>query len=124
MMKKSRLLPGRMLGQTLRSLFNKPVSAGSLKTEPQLPPNYRGKLQYDARNCTSCQVCVYDCPVQALQVAYINTPEAKQFSLTLNLRCCIFCGQCADSCSNGCLRLSSQIKLCSLTEAELEQVKL
>ena len=123
-MSKQRHLPGRMTKQALKALFSKPSTPAYPNDEWQLPPGYRGKLVYNAANCTSCQVCIYDCPTQALKAEYVQMPAAKQFTLTLNLTKCIFCGQCADSCPNDCLQLSPQVELGSLDKEELEQVRL
>jgi polyferredoxin len=54
----------------------------------KLPFTY--KLKYSKKNCVSCNLCVKDCPMGALQ--------RSDNALTYNIHNCITCHQCEHSC--------------------------
>jgi formate hydrogenlyase subunit 6/NADH:ubiquinone oxidoreductase subunit I len=51
---------------------------------------------WDQTQCTSCNICLYACPVNAIeQNLYQNT---NHFNYLLNVKRCIGCGFCCQAC--------------------------
>ena len=116
-----------MLSQVFTQMFKKPwtnkfpvkyapanttkllenVSAGKAKIVPpiEVPPGFRGKIQYDKEKCTGCQLCLKVCPCNAIEFK----PKEKKIKIYL-ARCC-FCSQCNDICPTNCLSMSDEFLL-------------
>jgi formate hydrogenlyase subunit 6/NADH:ubiquinone oxidoreductase subunit I len=80
--------------------------------EEGIGPSERGSIIYPAlgRNglnfkpelCTSCGLCVFVCPVEA-----IGTPATKEgYTRRFDLRRCVFCGLCEGACPTQAIRLT------------------
>ncbi|MCL1906302.1 MAG: 4Fe-4S binding protein, partial [Clostridiales bacterium] len=85
---------------------------------------YRGKPVFDSEKCIGCKMCVRDCPAGALSVENVGSKTKKQFVCRLNLAHCVFCGQCADSCTKNSITLSTRVELSSPDKAELENMQI
>ena len=120
----SRRIPGKITGDALRHLLKKPATISYPKGEMVIDPNYRGKLVFDAENCIGCYLCMRDCPANAIFVENLGTKENKDFICRLNLAHCVFCGQCAESCSKNCITLTPRVELSSVDKTELENTRI
>ncbi len=69
------------------------IEKGELEINPpvEIPPNFRGKLEYDKESCIGCQLCVKVCPSEALIFKEDRTVRH-------HINRCTFCGQCVDIC--------------------------
>ncbi len=69
------------------------IEKGELEINPpvKVPPNLRGKLEYDKESCIGCQLCVKVCPSEALIFKEDRTVRH-------HINRCTFCGQCVDIC--------------------------
>jgi NAD(P)H-quinone oxidoreductase subunit I len=87
--------------------FLQQVQAGKAKINPpvELPPGFRGKIQYDKEKCTGCQLCIKVCPSGAIEFK----PEEKKIKIYLAR--CTFCSQCNDVCPFKCLSMSNEFLL-------------
>jgi formate hydrogenlyase subunit 6/NADH:ubiquinone oxidoreductase subunit I len=87
--------------------FLQQVQAGKAKINPpvELPPGFRGKIQYDKEKCTGCQLCIKVCPSEAIEFK----PEEKKIKIYLAR--CTFCSQCNDVCPFKCLSMSNEFLL-------------
>jgi len=98
---------GKMLRDTLRSLFRRPVTVEYM-TKPgsmvPLPERFRGKLTYDKSACIGCLLCIRVCPGGVIT----STEERKA---SFNISRCIFCGQCVEICPKGAIKMSSQFEV-------------
>jgi formate hydrogenlyase subunit 6/NADH:ubiquinone oxidoreductase subunit I len=103
--------PGKMTGQALSSMMQKPATVLYPFEKLATPPNMRGKIVADANKCIGCKLCVRDCPSDAIHI--IKTGE-KQFNVEFDLDRCLFCGQCVDSCNKDALALSPEFELAQL----------
>jgi len=83
------------------------VGAGKAKLIPpvEVPPKFRGKIQYDREKCIGCQLCIKVCPTDAIQFK----PDQKKVKF-LMARCC-FCSQCNDVCPVNCIQMSDEFLL-------------
>jgi NAD(P)H-quinone oxidoreductase subunit I len=96
-----------MLGDVIRSLFTKPVTEQYPFVRTAAPDNFRGKLFWEPEKCTGCQLCVKDCPADALELIVIDK-AAKRFVMKYHIDRCTFCDQCVQSCRLKCLNLSNE----------------
>ena len=110
---------GTFLGELVKSLFKRPVTERYPFDRKPTPERLRGKLYYDPNKCAGCQLCVRDCPSQAIELVTIDK-ENKRFVMIYHMNRCTFCDQCVQSCRFDCLDLSSEEwELASLDEQPL-----
>ncbi len=112
--------PGKIVSMALKNLFMKPATIEYPNGKLHIADNYRGKLTYNAENCTGCGLCVRNCPAGAIKIVNEGTKTDRKMKASLNIGRCIFCGQCVDSCPRGCLSCTQNITLSSLSKDELE----
>jgi formate hydrogenlyase subunit 6/NADH:ubiquinone oxidoreductase subunit I len=98
---------GSMIGDIIHSLFKRPVTERYPFESAPLPGNFRGKLHYDPAKCSGCQLCVKDCPANAIELLVVDKVN-KRFVMRYHLDRCTFCDQCAFSCRFQCINLSKE----------------
>ncbi|MDD5538687.1 MAG: 4Fe-4S dicluster domain-containing protein, partial [Candidatus Omnitrophica bacterium] len=69
--------------------------------------------------CIGCKMCVRDCPANAIAV---NKVDEKRYEAVFDLRRCIYCGQCVDSCLKKALAASAEFELAQLDKNKLKVV--
>ncbi len=105
---------GAMLGDVLQSLFKRPATERYPFERYPAPERLRGKLYYDPSKCVGCQLCVKDCPSDAIQLITLDK-TAKRFVIRYHIDKCTFCAQCVQNCRFECLGMSNdQWELASL----------
>ena len=111
---------GSMFGDIFKSLFKKPVTEKYPFVKKDAPENLRGKLIWDPEKCSGCQLCVKDCPSNALELITIDKVN-KKFVMRYNIDRCTFCAQCVESCRFGCLEMSDEMwELASIKKEPFE----
>ncbi len=95
---------GVMLADVLQSLLRKPATERYPRERRPPPGLLRGALRFDPRQCTGCNLCVKDCPAEALEVITLDK-TAKRYGVRYHVDRCTFCAQCVQSCPHGCLSL-------------------
>jgi len=95
--------------------FTKPATAGYPFDKPQLQDNYRGQMELDMKKCVGCGICSRDCPSGAIQMVDFYGKKRPQFRLDK----CLFCYQCADSCTRKAINNSTVYELATVDKASL-----
>jgi len=108
----------RELGEALKVLFIRGPYTSRFPREPHVPPEaFRGKPQYDEKECIGCGACARVCPARAIEV--IDDTQTGKRTLLLNYGICIFCGQCHAYCttSDG-IRQTGEYELATLDRSQ------
>ena len=61
------------------------------------PERTRGRLTWSPDACSGCNLCVKDCPANALELIVVDR-KAKRFVMRWHEDACIYCGQCVQVC--------------------------
>jgi formate hydrogenlyase subunit 6/NADH:ubiquinone oxidoreductase subunit I len=105
-----------MLPELIRNFFHKPNTVKYPFEHLTPPPDFRGKMVWEADKCIGCQACVRDCPTGVIDIIKAE-PDVKKFNVTYRMYLCIFCGQCVDSCPVDCIHWTSQFELAGSKDA-------
>lgn len=97
---------GAMLGEIVPSLFKKPATDLYPFERNPAPERLRGRLVWTAENCVGCNLCVKDCPTEAIKI-YTVDKKAKRFVMRYYTDRCIFCSQCVQNCRFNALEMSN-----------------
>jgi len=87
----------RELKEAVTSLFSSPYTTKFPKVPSPAAPSYRGKAEFDEKECVVCGACAEVCPPGAIEKIEEPGPDGKR-RLILNYGRCIFCGQCEANC--------------------------
>ncbi len=111
---------GSMFSDILKSFFKKPVTEKYPFVKKDAPKNLRGKMIWDPEKCTGCQLCVKDCPSNALELLVVDKVN-KKFVMRYDIDRCTFCAQCVESCRFGCIDMSDEVwELASIKKEPFE----
>ena len=111
---------GAMFGDIIRSLFKKPATEKYPFERRPAPERLRGKLVYDPEKCSGCQLCVKDCPADALELIVVDKAN-KRFIMRYHADRCTYCAQCVQNCRFECMTMSNtQWELASVSKEPFE----
>ncbi len=99
---------GAMLGDTSRSLFERPVTELYPFARRPTPERLRGQLTFEPSKCTGCKICVRDCPAAAIEIVVVDK-AAKRFVMGFQTGRCAYCGQCVVSCNFDAIGMSHDL---------------
>jgi formate hydrogenlyase subunit 6/NADH:ubiquinone oxidoreductase subunit I len=89
----------------------------------QVPEKYRGKPEFDEKECIGCGACINVCPTQALTVVDDTNANPPVRRITQRYDCCIFCGNCHENCTTEKgIRLTNQWDLATLDRESTKQI--
>jgi hydrogenase-4 component H len=107
---------GAMLPEVLRHLFKKPATVQYPFQKIGVPKGFRGRPVMDPALCIGCQMCVRDCPSEAIEIhkesesTNAEGKVVKKFSMTFYLDRCSHCAQCEEVCPKKAIHLNDQFE--------------
>ncbi len=107
---------GAVLSEALGSLFKKPATSEYPKKKREIHKSYAGMISFEQDKCIGCQICVRNCPANAIKITKVAD---KVFSCELSLANCIFCSQCVLSCPKKALHTTDSFELAQTDKSKL-----
>jgi len=95
-----------------KHLFKKPVTLEYPEKKVYIGEHFRGLPIVDG--CIKCETCLRVCPTGAIKI------EENKFKI--NLKKCIFCGNCSFYCSKKAIRMSEEYELATEDRNDLELI--
>lgn len=88
------------------------IKTKTLKINPPIaiPPNFRGKINYDKDKCTGCGLCIRVCPAYAIELTIPGKDEKGREikKVMFYVSRCAFCSQCIDVCPKDAIKMSDE----------------
>ena len=111
--------PGRMTGEVLRHVAQKPATVLYPFEKVEMPEAFRGKIRFLPERCVGCKLCQRDCPSNALVIQKVGD---KRYEAVFQLDRCIYCAQCVDSCNKDAMESTREFELATLQRDTLRVV--
>ena len=113
---------------TLSHVFRPRVTLEYPEVRHRLPRQYRGApvllTGMDGREkCTSCKLCEFICPPQAISIVPGETEAEKEKypkEFTIDFGLCIFCGYCQEVCPVEAIWLKDEYELADYDREDLK----
>jgi len=86
----------RELGEAIKALIKGPYTTKFPFVPSPAAPAYRGKVEFDDKECVGCGACVEVCPAKALEL--VDDLKTGKRQIIHHYDICIFCGQCQANC--------------------------
>lgn len=128
--------PAAMVPELLRNLTSRPVTRFYPFEAAVVPSGFRGTPRFSAERCVGCQLCVKDCPSDALHITVELIPSTapvvegqpapkprKRFSMELYLDRCVHCARCAEVCNKDAIALDTEFEVAAFSRGALHQVQ-
>ncbi len=97
----------RILSTIIDSFKKQPDTTTYPFTPLILPKGFRGAIiMTDAEKCTGCDLCVRNCPAEALE---LERNSREEFRLIHYPARCAYCGQCEESCRNDAISQTNEL---------------
>ncbi len=88
----------KILGDTLKNLFKKPVTLMEPPEKIEPVEDYRGIHRVDYDKCISCSLCAIECPALAITMVPIQVGDKKKRYPKIDYGKCVFCYRCVEVC--------------------------
>jgi len=112
--------PGKMLSELLKHVMKAPATTEYPFKKVDVPASFRGQIVFISENCIGCNICVRDCPADAIVIS--KPGEEKIFGAAFELDKCIYCAQCVLSCPKDALAISPDFELAQLSRDNLKVI--
>ena len=106
-----------MLGEIFRHVGKPPATMQYPFVKEEAPEEFRGRIDFISEKCIGCNMCVRDCPADALKINKIG--EEKIYEAVFYLDECIYCAQCVLSCPKDALVATKDYELAALSRTNL-----
>ncbi|WP_424244031.1 formate hydrogenlyase subunit 6/NADH:ubiquinone oxidoreductase subunit I [Elusimicrobium posterum] len=116
--------PLKALKEVLHNLFSKHSTNPYPQQKRETAEAFRARIKFVPLNCIGCNICVRNCPANAIKITQINPqdkpttgedgkiiPAKRKFKCNIDLGRCIFCAQCVESCPKKALETSQEYEL-------------
>lgn len=112
------------LGITLGYHMKKKITTQYPEQRPDLPPRFRGCLEYDMDKCIACNACVKACPNEVLELVSGKGADGKRkpTRFTIDLQYCMFCDFCVEACTKHALSFSPNFELACFAREQSKRV--
>jgi len=107
--------PGKMIAEMFRNVMKPPATTEYPFVKVEMPKDFRGQIVFISENCIGCNICVRDCPADAIGIT--KQGEEKIFGAYFDLDKCIYCAQCVLSCPKDALAASPNYELAQLSRS-------
>ncbi|MCL2485308.1 MAG: 4Fe-4S binding protein [Endomicrobia bacterium] len=107
---------GTVLLEALKSLFKKPVTSEYPLKKREIHGSYAGMIAFEQNKCIGCQICVRNCPANAIKIPKLAD---KVFGCEFSMANCIFCSQCVLSCPKKALHTTDNFELAQIDKSKL-----
>ncbi len=125
--------PLKALKEVLHNLFSPHSTSAYPHVKRETDKKFRARIKFSPANCIGCQLCVRNCPANAIKIIQINPevkptigedgkviPVKRKFKAEIDLGKCIFCAQCVDSCLKDALHSSQEYELAAFDKNALK----
>ena len=117
-----RIKIGSLSGEALKNLFSRSSTVPYPQEDLHFPAGYRGRISFDASSCTGCRSCMADCPARAIAITDVEGADEHKYECHLNFGRCVYCGQCAEICPSGSLKMTAELTPPALNRKEMKSV--
>lgn len=97
----------------LKKVENKTLT---LNPPVEVPPGFRGKIEYDREACIGCQMCMKVCPSETIEFI----PDGRKVKFHMSR--CTFCALCTEICPKNCIRMSDTFIMATLDKNSKDMI--
>lgn len=128
--------PAVLMPELLRNLASRPVTRCYPFEKAVVPSGFRGTPRFDPERCVGCQLCVKDCPSDALHILVELIPSTapvvegqpapkprKRYTMELFLDRCVHCARCAEACNKDAIALDTEFEVAAFSREALHHVQ-
>ncbi len=118
---------GVMFKQLMSSLFSKPATFMYPGDRHEPPARFRGRLVWHDEQCIRCNLCVRDCPGDALELVEredgsVDAKGKPMKDLVAKMERCIYCGQCAWVCPKDAISFEQRYELATMDKTQVKMI--